>query len=165
MIQKWVRMHIQRARYRRDTIAGRRVAERAAADSARLAAATTIQKEARRWAATRKVHTTSATDMSVNCIVRISNARHNGQLQKTCGTIHAKGHRYTSDCSGIQGSYDLTDPLLLTHSWRGLQVAAMRADKQKWELLTAERDSHRSRTSELEAEVTRLKARRNCSSL
>ena len=54
-IQKWVRMHLQRARYRRDTIAGRRAAERAAAEARRLGAATVIQREARRWRAGRKV--------------------------------------------------------------------------------------------------------------
>ena len=54
-IQKWVRMHIQRAKFRRDTTAGRRAAERAAAETGRLAAAVVIQKEARRWAAGRKV--------------------------------------------------------------------------------------------------------------
>ncbi len=54
-IQKWVRMHLQRARYRRDTDAGRRTAERAAVEAQQLAAATVIQREARRWAAGRKV--------------------------------------------------------------------------------------------------------------
>ncbi len=54
-IQKWVRMHLQRARYRRDTDAGRRTAERAAVEARQLAAATVIQREARRWAAGRKV--------------------------------------------------------------------------------------------------------------
>ena len=54
-IQKWVRMHLQRTRYRRDTDAGRRAAERAAGEARHLAAATVIQREARRWAAGRKV--------------------------------------------------------------------------------------------------------------
>ena len=40
---------------------------------------------------------------------------------------------------------------------RHRQVAALRAEKRKWELLTAERDVHRSRTGDLEAEVARLK--------
>jgi hypothetical protein len=54
-IQKWVRMHIQRSKYRRDTIAGRRRAERAAAEARQLAAAIVIQKHVRRRAAQRKV--------------------------------------------------------------------------------------------------------------
>jgi hypothetical protein len=36
-------------------------------------------------------------------------------------------------------------------------VAALRAEKMRWELLTAERDTHRGRAGELEAEVARLK--------
>ncbi len=37
------------------------------------------------------------------------------------------------------------------------QVAALRLEKQKWQLLTAERDAHQSRTGDLEAEVARLR--------
>ena len=40
-----------------------------------------------------------------------------------------------------------------------VQVGALRAEKMRWELLTAERDEHRGRTGELEAEVARLKVR------
>ena len=39
-------------------------------------------------------------------------------------------------------------------------MAALRLEKRKWELLTAERDAHRSRTGDLEAEIARLKVRR-----
>ena len=54
-IQKWVRMHQQRGRYRRETEAGRRAAARAASAARQDAAATVLQKHARRWHARRKV--------------------------------------------------------------------------------------------------------------
>ena len=38
-----------------------------------------------------------------------------------------------------------------------LQVTALRAEKQKWQLLTAERDAHRGHAGDLEADVARLK--------
>ena len=51
-IQKWVRMHLQRARYRRDTDRGapRRRARRQRRPADLAAAATVIQREARQMA-------------------------------------------------------------------------------------------------------------------
>ncbi len=57
-IQSWVRMHQQRARFRRETDTGRRAGERAAAVAAAAAAATVAQKYARRVLALRKVCST-----------------------------------------------------------------------------------------------------------
>lgn len=70
-------MWLQRNRYRRDTIAGKKAAQRAAERKRLEDAAVVIQKNARRWRAQRKVRAPAApSPFRLICQRRIGNGAH-----------------------------------------------------------------------------------------